>query len=688
MKLILRHTGYLLLAWMLGILAWGMTSCSDETYPDVNPPEGGTEEALVKRYFSMRLYSAENENIDLGDNDFDFGNGSETEHLMDVSGKSQNVVIFINDDYTYYGYATVDYDRLYSQGTSDGNGSEIAYIGVIHSPDPDVIFNLPTKGLLVLNAYNITDALDEFSLRPAVTIEDVLKLTDDSAGPRRPGQSGVYHTMTSTAYLADEDGQWKHSILFEIDKRRIYETRMQAVLSPAAIAAVERMTSKFSITLPGADAGTALNFTPDGGRAQVIVCHYTDGQPNYNNRNWTCSVEGWGINKYETSSYYFRNIVGEGASTASYPYTYGSDINTTGKPFYNGWNRPNERRSLWGKDPHYDDGLYPRQYRPAVDNTELPYYGSEGKASLGYISYNELSKDFSALGTPQGVSLYSNENTLSDHRIGGLWQHDIGATELLLGARIHIDRVSETKEDYDLFRNRIGVFYPSVTDFATYFIQTFNQQMASQTTMTYRYYDWENPKANSGGNVMKTLNIPANNYKLYYGNEPLTPEKMASIAKYLIPATIENGDGKVIPWIPGMYIGRRVINPDTYEEEGEVIRLNIETNDFKSLIYDWIGSFDHFNQGRMVYAVPVLHRATVDKVSDVTYRPAVGDFGVARNTWYSFSIQQINSLGAPVDDLDQKIIVYQSSLENSIMMEMKVLDWHEFSTEVTLPDKL
>ena len=364
----------------------------------------------------------------------------------------------------------------------------------------------------------------------------------------------------------------------------------------------------------------------------------------------------------------------------------------TYKPFFNGWNNAAHHRTFWAVDPNYepDKGYYPTQYRAAVDNQYVPYY-KEDEVSLAYVSYNELSTDLKALDTENGsATLYTPENTFlgNDQRISGHWQHDLAGSEVVIGARIHVNGVDETREDYDLYRNRIGVFYPSTTDFATYFISTINTQLSSQSNMTYRYYNWENPSANSNETVMRNFSVDKSGYKLYYKGEPLTAEVMASLSKQTIPATIENGDGKVIPWVEDMRIGRRDINPDTYEEVGDVQYLSIESNEFKSLIYDWIGPFDHFNEGRMVYSIPIRYRASKEKISANNYKPTVGDFGVVRNSWYRIVIDGINNLGTPVDNPDQKIIPYEASLENSILMEINVLDWHGFSTDVTLPDHL
>lgn len=689
MKKYLRQSANLWAAAIMAIAGLGVQSCSEDTYPDVGGPDGEQADLGMRRYFSMQIATADAEGLLPGDRDFTLQDGSVLEHAVDMSGASDNVVILFNDDWTYFGYASIDYDHQFSQGSHDSETEETSYIGVIHSPDPEKIYGLPSQGLIVFNAYNITEALDRLALNPNATIADVLKLTDAAAAAHKPGMSGPYHTMTSTAYLEPDGSGWRHSMVFKLDPKKIYEYRQQALASPAAVAFVERMDSKFSIKFSGADNPSGLSYIPDKGRAQVIVCNYSaDGNSNYNYRNWTCTVDAWGINKYESEAYYFRDIVGKGADTSSYPYTYPEDINSTGLPFYNGWNRYSLGRAFWGRDPHYDDGIYPRQYRQAVDNIELEYYGLKGQPSLCYVSYNELSSDFSKLGTPEGPSLYSTENTFPDTRMGGLWQHDLAGSELLIGARIHIDRVDETRSDYDLFRNRIGVFYPSVTDFATYFINTFNDQLASHSRMTYRYYDWEHPANNTEEDVMKEVNLTYDNFRLYYGDRQLTPELMASLASYTIPATVEHGDGKVIPWIEGMYIGRRSVNPDTYEEEGEIYRLKLDPDDFKSIIFDWIGAFEHFNKGRMVYAVPIQHKATDEKVADPTFRPSVGDFGVARNTWYSFDITGIDHMGDPIDDPDQKIIVYRTDLQNSIQVETKVLEWHIFETEVTLPGNL
>ena len=671
---------------LLTLLAVSLSSCSSENYSDNTNPDVTPDENNDRLYFSMRVRTSSSENLEVDSPDYI--DGSEFEHAVDFSGMSENVIIFFNADYQYKGYSLLEFDRLSAQGSVVGttDAEEIAFVGFLHV-DYHEAYNMEKYGLLVLNAHDITTALDQLNERKtAVTIKDVLNMVDTSTDTHIAGRSGNYFTMTSTAYLTKGTDGWKHSILVEIDRDKVFSTRDQAIVRPAVVAYVERMASKFSFKASGADDETNLSFSPSDGRAQVIVCNYINGQPSYNNRNWTCSVTGWGISKYEPIIHYFRNIVNETTDVNSYPYSYGTDINLTGQPFFNGWNRASDHRCFWAVDINYQDGIYPTQYRQAVDNPSINYYGKENKQpSLAYLSYNDLSTDFSELKTNKdGATLYSTENTFPDTRNNGLWQHDFAGCELIIGAQIHIHTVSETQSDYDLFRNRLGIFYPSKTDFATYFITTFNNQLSSQSTMSFRYYDWSNP-ANNGEATMRSLPINNRNYKLYYKDQPLTPEMMAALAKFTIPATIENGDGKVIPWIEGMSIGRRAIDPNTYEEYGDIEKLVVSSNEFKSLIYDWVGAFDHFNKGKMTYSVPIRYKASEQKVSASTDRPTIGDYGVVRNMWYSFDLLEINNLGTPVDDLNQKIIPYKTSLENSIMMEIKAIDWHKFSTTVTLP---
>lgn len=671
-----------LMAFMLAALcsAW-VSSCTNDIYsPDDEP--SGAPETQQARFLSVKLHSISDGGFD--DGHPDYVDGSDAENAINFTGLTENVIIYFDPEYNYKGYSPLDFDKLSVMGSSStGEAEEVAYMGFM-TPSFEEFFSLPSYGMIVLNAHDICSALDELNEREGVMLTDVLQLVDTSDKGHMAGRSNGYFTMSSTAYLEQQSGQWIHSILFEIDKTKIFTSRFAAIMQPAAEAYVERMSAKFTLALPGAEGGKGLDFIPDNGRAQVIVCRYINGESNYSNQAWTLTVEGWGINKYEPTQYYFRNIVPEGMATNAYPFDFGPDINSAGQPYFYGWNRAKDHRTFWAVDPHYSTGIYPGQYRPAVDNSLVDYFGKKGPASLAYLSYEDLSTDFSHLEREGGVSLYSTENTFPDTRLGGIWQHALAGSELVVGARMHVKGIDESKADYDLYRNRIGVFYPSKTDFAHYFIETFNNQLNSQSSMTFRYYDWNNP-GNNSGNVIHVQDIPYGDYKLYYKDAPLTPEIMASLAKNTMPALIENGDGKVIPWIDGMYIGRRDKDPNTYEEIGEIKRLAINENDFKSLIYDWIGAFDHFNRGRMIYTAPIMYQATTKNTTVNTYRPVVGDYGVVRNAWYRFSVTEILNIGTPIDDITQPIIPYETNLENSIMMEIDVMDWHVFSTDVTLP---
>lgn len=255
--------------------------------------------------------------------------------------------------------------------------------------------------------------------------------------------------------------------------------------------------------------------------------------------------------------------------------------------------------------------------------------------------------------------------------------HDYAATFLVLVAQLHLDEVEEDLNDYDLFRDRTGIFYPSKTDFANYFINTFNAQLYSHSTMSYYYYDWESP-LNNGSGTKRTVNLKYNDYELYYKGDPLTADRIYEADEFIFPALIEQGDGKILPWIDGMYVAR--------DNEGVIERLDISDNDLKSIIYDWLGAFDHFNKGRMYFTAPIRHNVNSQNATNENYNPIVGDFGVVRNHWYQLNVLSINNIGNPLDSYSQEIIPYVSSLDNALRVEIVVANWHLFETLVDLPN--
>lgn len=671
------------------LLTLGLTGCMYEDTP------GSGVQQLSQGYISVKVSMTTIDGSRADEANFpDYQYGSEYEHALDMTGSSDNVLIFFDSQYRYVGYAELTLDDAHLDNTKPTDPIEATYTCFIRPASQDDVDALPDYGLIVLNGTGLTGSLEAL-INTGAGVPEVLALVDRGSATHNVGRSGHYFTMTSSAYVSEADGEWRHSILFEINKDNIYHTKQEAVVgAPVATATVERMVSKFSIAFTGADDETGTHYSPTPSLSQVIVCTFRDGMPNFANRKWTCNVTGWEMNASEQAAYFFKNIVGSNTNTTTYPYVYGTDISTSNMPFFNGWNRQGDCRSFWAVDANYDSGLYPQQYRPAVDDyVEIDHYGKSGDPTLCYKAYNEMAfiEDGGA-----GAYIYVPENTFPDTRVEGRsWQHNFMSTEVLVGALLHIEGVDETDPDYDLFRNRTGIFYPSKTDLLTYFVNTVNDQLQSHSTMTYRFYDWDSPENNLAPSV-NTLVFEHGDYRLYYKDAPLTldrlPEVLADLERngetFYIPAQVRNGDGKVIPWIPGVYIARQDADPDSFELIGGIERYDLAENVFKSLIFDWIGTFDHFNGGRMYYSTPIRHNVSLNKASQTTYRPVVGDFGVVRNHWYKLEVQSIDNIGIPVDDPNQKILPYHANLDNSILIEIRILNWHEFVTTVVLPGSL
>lgn len=683
------------------LLVISTNSCVDEF---IDSTSIGNEIA-DKGYFSIKVrvpYDGSRADDVVGG----FENGTANEHAIDPNG--EHILVYFDENYKYAGYQQMTFTRVEPIGSSEN--IEATFICRMSS-DPADVRALPVHGMLVINAHNFMENVRTLH-KGFSSMTELFELVDVTTEDHQAGRAGQYFTMTSSAYLINESGTWIHNVAFDLDKTQFWPTEDEAIANPIGIAYVERMLSKFTIDFQNGTTESGLTYIPNG-ESEVVLCTYSeDGAPYMQSAKWTSTVDRWAVSGMEPDSYIFKNIVSRNfldelypnADTEGYgyPYNFGSDINSINSPFYSGWNSASDYRSHWAIDFHYPYGYYPRQYRMAVDNIDIDYY-DKGDRALNYLSYNEMISDLSGNGTTAGSEVvYTTENTFpaniddsgitmtdpknysylstrsAKSRASSANFQDYAATFLIVSAQLHIEGVDEDMNDYDLYRDRTGVFYPSKTDFATYFITTFNSQLYSHRTMTYYYYDWENPLNNK--NVVKnTVSLDEQDYVLYYNDAPMSSLRLDEVDSFTMAAQIEGGDGKIIPWIEGMYIARN--------NNGSIQRLNISDNDLKSIIYDWLGAFDHFNKGHMYYTAPIRHNITTANANNKNYEPQVGDYGVVRNHWYQLNVLGINSIGNPLDSYSQKIIPYVATLDNSLNVEIKVAPWHLFQTVVDLPKK-
>ena len=114
------------------------------------------------------------------------------------------------------------------------------------------------------------------------------------------------------------------------------------------------------------------------------------------------------------------------------------------------------------------------------------------------------------------------------------------------------------------------------------------------------------------------------------------------------------------------------------EREAEYGGTEADDNDIKSLLYEWIGAVDHFSDGKMYYAVPIMHNAVKHK--DDANQKTLGDYGVVRNHFYTFELNNVNGIGIPVDDPDEPIVPDHSNINDVINMKIYMLPWHVVNT--------
>ena len=662
-------------------MAFLLSGCVQEDTPVKSNPQDPD-------YFSVRIKMSTITGSRADETDFpNYVDGEEYEHQIDFSGNSQHFVIFFNDSYKYAGYSLLELDTEHSHEV--GSITEATY----YCPVRPGALSAYKYGLIILNSRGLLSRLDQIG--GGASIDEFLALLEADNESQSIGRSDEYFTMSSSVYLQQNSvsGVWEHKTLFEIDHSKVFETIKEARENPAAIAYVERMLAKFSarfLNQYGMPSSPVQYKSTDYGSPDVDVCWYENGNPVYRNSPWRVDIVGWGMTGQETEEYVFKDIIGNNAY-GSYPYVLASNAKGVDNLFFEGWNREQDKRSFWSYDTHYTTGYYPHQYREAVDNTAVLHYNYPNRhRALKYLSYDELDNNMTKNGDMNGSGLgphYTPENTFEDEHTNGRWEHDFRATQFLVGAKLRINQFNDfetNRDDYDVFRNRVGIFYGTKTDFLTYFILTFNSQMYSQAGMPYTYYDWENPSNNKNNSGKPTFAADASDYQLYLGDTPLTLDRIREIlssgTEFLMPATIEGGDGKVIPWIDGLYVAY-------YDQSrGEIVKMDIDDNHLKSVIYEWVGAFDHFNQGAMYYIAPIRHNATSADATSDNYEAKIGDYGVVRNHWYQINVTAIKKIGTPVDRTDEKIIPYTADTQNSLFIDINVLDWHIFETSVLLPD--
>ena len=512
---------------------------------------------------------------------------------------------------------------------------------------------------------------------------------------------------------------------------------------------VERMTSKFSFAIENDNDNDNENdeklfFNPVEKHEADPLIFFGGIEPNGKIeyvaiRKWRVKVTGWGINALETQNHIFKNIKIDGNyfvdwNDPSYYRSHWSEDPHYGFVVKDG----EETNEVWP---------YPWQYRKAIDKKDLIYYWPTHRGEysiekdenlLRNYSYDDFTKDGfneQCIYAPENTykfDLYKhkynddgNENKLYlDNRTNLL-----AGTHLIVCAELQVEvKTPEGVDVYiakDVYRDQNGFYYESVKDYFTMLVHTFNKTLLSQRTMDFTLYDWT-----EGGVVQKdltahTANQNATNeseeiiYQLYYEKEdgqyiPLTAQYISELSDeefnemfVMSPATIEHGDGRRLPWLDNNKLTIRTSADDETNKPLEIWTkdkiknaenrigyeitpgdkvTNVNMDDcIKSLLYEWLGAVDHFNNGRMYYAAEVLHNGKPNEEdANIVKTEELGDHGVVRNNWYKFKLKDIKRIGTPVDDPKQPIVPERIDNRDVINLKVDFLPWHIVETTAPL----
>lgn len=618
----------------------------------------------------------------------------------------------------------LDKDNTYD----NNNYIEVKYKGAVYPLEREDTIKWPTYCLLVMNSNEqITQKLDNLKKNENSEMKDALSIIFDTNqdDPRNIGFSDASHsyfTMTNSVYKNRQDSLINAA---KIDPTKI--TPNPNDTNNIMTIHVERMVAKCSLKLPQKEEKDNVIFPLDLDDARATPLVFFKGINDSTAslsfvevRNWRVKVTGWGINALETESHLFKQI-GFGLLH----------------------NEPEFFRTNWSNDPHYATDwsgtplVYPWQYRRSIDDPERRYYEDRDNNNLlRNYSYETLELGDSVF----DKIIYVPENTY-DYNTVKQAGHDsreelLAGTHLLIGAKLQIsteisDKDPEGWREYDLYRDRNGLYYYNVKDCFVSLVHSFNHLLTSQNVMKFTLYDWKDGGKIGHTDGYKTINPDSlvakteGTYMLCLKKQDpaeydiLDDTKLAEIllmtdsaftAQYgilkLDVATLRSGDGRCLPWIINSIKDETLVIRKIKEVDGEKIidsepnahkipvhkmgknksGATIATGDplweelnenhIKSLLYEWLGAIDHFNNGKMYYAHGINNPSSE---WDKTER-----YGVVRNNWYQFNIKDIKSIGIPIDNPTQPIVPEKISNKDQINVTVKIIGWHEVTTEVDL----
>lgn len=431
-----------------------------------------------------------------------------------------------------------------------------------------------------------------------------------------------YYTMTNSAYFKDG----KLMTLAEINGNGfvsiddfIAAKNSNHDALPTAQVTVERMVAKFSAPLMPTEiiGGEERFFRPSTSVPKLVVYSWEGNELRTREIDWRIHLLGWTINGLESENYVFKNI-----SNVDYPQW----------PLKQ-WNKPDEKRSYWSEDPHYnkysdeDTYFYPRQLRKAADTPNLVSLSAgvnnmhKKKPALTYQRFNEITWSPSFIVAPENT--YNPDPTidwnLDNHEAQLVGPHLLLTAELYFqDGRVPGVYLSGFGKEEHLYSDRLQRYYFSEADWFKMFVREFNKTLATQNNMSFQLLNLDHP--DTKWNCRLSAN-PTGDCRLFYRhlnslwnnwtekdpvktsrlreeaisiedpeNDPNATDKYffteitfdmidlldEGVGTFSTQANILQGDGRVMPWLPNIKI--KQLN---YNEKGdlELKRLEFEVSE-------------------------------------------------------------------------------------------------------------
>lgn len=539
--------------------------------------------------------------------------------------------------------------------------------------DVDVDYKVPPYAMAILNAGTYASTL-KAGAKTGMTPEEITALTWEAPdAPLSIGRDGKLFTMTTNRYVSN--GEVFN--LVDVPEDLVQDATLPDDPSKVLTLRVERMVAKFTLEFGRTNLSNGMsNLKEEDGviiytneREQLLFTKFDeDGIHDYSKEiDWQVKVTGWGMNAVETKSNLYRQI------------------DPNGKYGFN-WNDPGNYRSYWSVDPHYyhkdvtsEPQPYPWQYLQAVNNPNIPYYQEfigKDKHVLRNFSYNqfiEANNLYNPVYTPENTYDYDDLAGKLDNRTDVL-----AGTHLIIAAELMTDLENgKGMTNNTVFRDRTRILYENIYDVFRSQVMSFNYDLGSQTQMKFVYYNWDDPR-NDPNNGVTYVAIPSGGkYFLYLNGEKLeigkVPKFMSptnpdeyDLGSYCMKAEVQHGDGRILIYNEGLDIrdekGNRL---PIYDLNGKELVLSDADyrNIIKSMLMEWVGTTEHFIDGRMYYFYPA-------KITD-------SKCGTVRNAWYQYRLSGINSIGTSVTDPDDPIVPDQV-LQNQQMIniEVHIIPWH------------